>query len=243
LLYLPRTNRHDLHRMKIKSKILNATIALLICLPSFLLAKEPEHADTKKVASADALALLKAGNQRFTASKLEHPRQTAARRSEVATGQNPFAIVIGCADSRTSPEVVFDQGLGDLFVVRVAGNVLNDQIIGSIEYAVEHFGTQLIVVLGHERCGAVQAARETIAAKTEAPGHIQSLVKALQPAVEATTGADVEATAKTNEMNMAQALRDSAPILKEKVTAGALMVVPAHYDLDTGAVEFLNDKK
>jgi carbonic anhydrase len=229
--------------MRIKSKILNAAITLVI-LPSFLLAKEPEHADTaKKVAPADALALLKAGNQRFTTSKLQHPRQTAARRSEVATGQNPFAIVIGCADSRTSPEVVFDQGLGDLFVIRVAGNVLNEQIIGSIEYAVEHFGTQLIVVLGHERCGAVQAAREIIAAKTEAPGHIQSLVKALQPAVEATKGADEETTAKTNEMNMAQTLRDCTPILKEKVTGGALSVLAAHYDLDTGAVEFLNDKK
>jgi carbonic anhydrase len=149
--------------------------------------------------------------------------------------------VLACADSRTSPEVVFDQGLGDLFVLRVAGNVLNDETIGSIEYAVDHLGTQLIVVLGHERCGAVQAARDTIAAKTEAPGHIQSLVKAIQPAVEATIGADAETTAKANEMNVAQALRDSAPILKEKVAAGSLAVVAAHYDLDTGAVEFHKD--
>src|SRR4029079_7745052 len=94
---------------------------------------------------------------------------------------------------------VFDEGLGDLFVVRVAGNVLNDETLGSIEYAVDHLGAQLIVVLGHERCGAGAAARDTIAAKGEAPGHIQSLVKAIAPAVEATVGKDAEATAKANE--------------------------------------------
>jgi carbonic anhydrase len=157
----------------------------------------------------------------------------------VATSHYPFAIVIGCADSRTSPEVIFDQGLGDIFVVRVAGNVLNDEAVGSIEYAVEHLGAQLIVVLGHERCGAIKAARDTIAAKAEAPGHIQSLVKAIQPAVEATAGADVEATAKANVQNVVQTLRDSAPILKEMVTVGTISVVGAYYDLDTGAVEFL----
>ncbi len=228
--------------MKNKSRILNATIALLICLPSALPAKEPEHADTApKVAPAEALARLKAGNQRFSTNKMQHRNQTAERRAELATGQHPFAIVLACADSRTAPEVVFDQGLGDLFVVRVAGNVLNDETIGSIEYAVDHLGAQLIVVLGHERCGAVAAARDTIAAKAEAPGHIQSLVKAIQPAVEATMGADAETTAKANEMNVAQALRDSAPILKEKVAAGTLSVVAAHYDLDTGAVEFPKD--
>ena len=230
--------------MKINPKILNAGIALLISLPSFLSAKEPEHPDTsKKVAPADALALLKAGNQRFSSNKPEHRNQSAERRAELATGQHPFAIVLACADSRTSPELVFDQGLGDLFVVRVAGNVVNDEILGSIEYAVEHLGSQLIVVLGHERCGAVAAARDIIASKAEVTDHIQSLVKALQPAVEATTNADVETTAKTNEMNVAKTLRESVPDLKAKVDAGALMVVPAHYVLDTGVVEFLSDKK
>ena len=91
-------------------------------------------------------SLLKAGNQRFVAGKLEHPRQTAKRRTELATGQRPFAVVLGCADSRTAPEVIFDQGLGDVFVVRVAGNVLNDETIGSIEYAVEHLNVPLCVV-------------------------------------------------------------------------------------------------
>ncbi len=208
---------------------------------SYLSAKDPAPAAAPKVSAADALAQLKAGNQRFVSGKLEHPNQTAARRLDLAAGQHPFAIVLACADSRTAPELVFDQGLGDVFVLRVAGNVLNDETIGSIEYAVEHLGSPLIVVLGHERCGAVAAARDTIAAKAQAPGHIQSLVKAIQPAVEATQGADVDATIKANVQNVAQALRASAPILKEKVAAGGLTVRGARYDLDTGAVEFFED--
>lgn len=229
--------------MKYKSCILTTAIATLLQgLSLTTTAKEPEHASTApKVSPTDALERLKAGNQHFVASKLEHPNQTAKRRTELATSQHPFAIVLGCADSRTSPEMLFDQGLGDLFVIRVAGNVLNDETVGSIEYAVEHLGAQLIVVLGHERCGAIKAAREVIAAKAKAPGHIQSLVEAIAPAVEATTGADAEATAKANALNVAEALRNSAPILKEKIEKGQVAVVGAHYDLDSGVVEFLKD--
>jgi carbonic anhydrase len=229
--------------MKSNCSILNAAFAAtLFSLSTAIIAKEPEHpAGPPSIAPAEALERLKAGNQHFVASKLEHPRQTAKRRTELADSQHPFAVVLACADSRTSPELVFDQGLGDVFVVRVAGNVLNDETVGSIEYAIEHLGTRLIVVLGHERCGAIKAARETIAAKGEAPGHIQSLVRAIAPAVEATAGADGEATAKANELNVAKALRESAPILKEMVEKGTISVVAAHYDLDTGAVEFLKD--
>jgi carbonic anhydrase len=228
--------------MKSNSTIRTAIAAILLCLPFGIIAKEPEHANSHpKVSPADALALLKAGNQRFVTGKLEHPRQTAKRRTELATGQRPFAVVLGCADSRTAPELLFDQGLGDVFVIRVAGNVLNDETIGSIEYAVDHLGAQLIVVLGHERCGAIAAARETIAAKTEAPGHIQSLVRAIAPVVEATSGADAETTAKANEMHVAGELRKSEPILKAMIDKGEVTVVAAHYDLDTGAVEFLKD--
>ena len=229
--------------MKSKSPLMTAAIAaILLSLPLGAIAKEPEHADAApKVSPTEALARLKTGNERFVASKLEHPRQSAARRTELATSQHPFAIVLACADSRTSPELVFDQGLGDVFVVRVAGNVLNDETVGSIEYAVDHLGAQLIVVLGHERCGAIAAARETITAKGVAPGHIQSLVKAIAPAVEATAGQDAEATARENERHVAKELRESAPILKELVEKGTVSVVAAHYDLDTGAVEFLKD--
>src|SRR6059036_1627413 len=114
------------------------------------------------------------------------------RREELAKSQHPFAVVLGCSDSRVPPEIVFDQGLGDLFVLRVAGNVINDESLGSIEYAVDHLAVRLIVVLGHQRCGAVKAEKDTIAAKGEAPGHIQSLVTAIKPAVEATVNRDLD---------------------------------------------------
>ncbi|HEX9781477.1 MAG TPA: carbonic anhydrase [Opitutaceae bacterium] len=214
--------------------------ALLPCLVPGTTAGEAAHAGAAaKVSPADAITRLKDGNQRFVTGKLQHPRQSAQRRTQQATSEQPFAIVLGCADSRAAPEVIFDQGLGDVFVVRVAGNVLNDETAGSIEYAVEHLGAQHIVVLGHERCGAVTAARETIAAKSRAPGHIHSLVEAIQPAVEATMGADVETTIKANVLNVAQALRESTPILEEKVSSDLVSVVGARYDLDTGAVDFL----
>lgn len=228
--------------MKLKLQILVPVTALATCLAATMLVRAADHGASPKVAPSDALALLKDGNKRFVSGSLTHPHQTTVRRSELATGQHPFAVVLGCADSRTSPEVVFDQGLGDLFVLRVAGNVLNDETVGSIEYAVEHLGAQLIIVLAHERCGAVNAARDTIKAKTEAPGHIQSLVKAISPAVKATAGADAEATIKANAINVAKALRDSEPFLKEKASAGKIKVVGAHYDLDTGVVEFLSEE-
>src|SRR4029434_7610609 len=104
----------------------------------------------------------------------------AKQREELANAQRPFAVIVSCSDSRVPPEIVFDQGLGDLFVLRVAGNVIDDHSLGSIESAVDNWPVRLIVVLGHQRCGAVKAAKETIAAKTEAPAHIQSLVSAIQ---------------------------------------------------------------
>jgi carbonic anhydrase len=223
---------------------LSLVIASLFVTSQSAIPKTPEHADNSaKVAAADALARLKAGNQRFVAGKLQHPHQDSKRRTELATGQQPFAIVLGCADSRTSPEVLFDQGLGDLFVIRVAGNIIDDHVLASIEYAVEHLGAQLVVVLGHQRCGAVQAAKETIDSKAEAPAHINSLVTAIRPAVEATRGADVEATAKANVDNVVQSLRSSEPVLKKEVEAKAISVVGAYYNLDTGAVAFTEEKK
>jgi carbonic anhydrase len=223
---------------------LSLLIASLVLSGQSALTETPRHAEQPaKVAPADALVRLKAGNQRFIAGKLQHPHQNPKRRAELVTGQRPFAIVLGCADSRTSPEVLFDQGLGDLFVVRVAGNILNDHVLGSIEYAVEHLGAQLIVVLGHQHCGAVQAAKETLDSKAEAPAHLNSLVTAIQPAVEATRGADLEATIKANIENVVQSLRSSEPVLKKEVKAGAITVLGAYYDLGTGAVAFTEEKK
>src|SRR6266576_3479183 len=168
--------------------------------------------------------------------------QAAKRRAELTKTQHPFAVILSCSDSRVPPEIVFDQGLGDLFVVRVAGNVIDDHGLGSIEYAVDHLGARLIVVLGHQSCGAVKAAKETIAAKSKAPGHIQSLVTAIRPAVEATAKDDLDTTIKANVKNVVQALRSSTPILKAKVDSGDIRVIGGYYSLDTGAVTFLEGK-
>jgi carbonic anhydrase len=207
-------------------------------------AEEPhKKSDGKSITTEEALKKIKEGNLRYVAGTAEHPHQTAVRRTELATGQTPFAIVLGCADSRTAPEVIFDQGLGDLFVVRVAGNIVNDETLASMEYAVEHLGSKLIVVLGHERCGAVKAAKETVAANATAPGHIQSLVEAIKPAVIKTSDGDVEATAKANVKHVTKLIKETAPILKEKIESGAVSVVGAKYDLDTGVVEFFAESE
>jgi len=214
----------------------------LIWINQLAQAADPPHSDQPSVASAEAISKLKDGNGRYTSGNLQHPGQTTERRAELAKTQHPFAAIVCCSDSRVPPEVVFDQGLGDLFIVRVAGNVINDEGLGSIEYTVDHLGTRLILVLGHQRCGAVDAARETIAAKGKAPGHIQSLVTAIKPAVEATAKEDLDATIKANVKHVVQALRSSTPILKAKVDSGQIQVIGGYYSLDTGAVTFLDEK-
>ena len=236
----------------------------VLCCKQLACAADPTHADQPVVLPAEAISRLKEGNGRYMSGNQQHPHESseertymatnsyenlgmsaaeaAKRRAELTKSQHPFAIVLGCADSRVPPEIVFDQGLGDLFVVREAGNVIDDHSLGSIEYAVDHLAVRLIVVLGHQRCGAVKAAKETIAAKTKAPAHIQSLVTAIQPAVEATAKGDLNATIDANVKNVAQALRSSVPILKSKVDSGELKVVGAYYSLDTGSVAFMDEK-
>lgn len=208
----------------------------------FAQAADPAHSDQPSVAPAEAISKLKDGNGRYTSGNLQHPGQTAERRAELTKSQHPFAAVIGCADSRIPPEIVFDQGLGDLFICRVAGNVVDDQSLGSIEYAVDHLGVRLILVLGHQDCGAVKAAKATIAAKGKAPGHIESVLTAIQPAVQATAKDDLDATIKANVKNVVGALRSSTPILKAKVDSGQVQVIGSYYSLDTGAVTFLEEK-
>jgi len=205
-------------------------------------ASDPAHAEQSSVAPAEGISRLKEGNGRYTNGNPQHPRQSSEEREKLTKSQHPFAIVLGCADSRVPAEIVFDQGLGDLFVVRVAGNVIDDQSLGSIEYAVDHLAVRLIVVLGHQRCGAVKAAKDTIAANGKAPGHIQSLVTAIEPAVEETTKGDLNATIEANVKNVKQALCSSTPILKPKVDSGELKVVGAYYSLDTGTVAFMDEK-
>ncbi len=186
----------------------------------------------------EALAKLMAGNERYVAARVEHPRQDAARRAELGNRQNPFAIILGCSDSRVPPEVIFDQGLGDLFIIRVAGNIVDDVVLGSIEYAAEHLHTPLIVVLGHSKCGAVSA---TVAGG-ELAGHLPSLAKTIQPAVDRAktqSGDLINNSIRENALLMAGQLRSSEPLLAKLVKAGKLEVLAARYDLDSGKVDLL----
>ena len=230
---------------------------------------EPADRDRPIISPTEAISRLKEGNGRFIAGNMQHPHessderafiaknsyenpdalslgmtseQAAKRRAELTKSQHPFAIILSCSDSRVPPELVFDEGLGDLFIVRVAGNVLNDEGLGSIEYGVDVLGARLIVVLGHQSCGAVDAAMKTVAAKGKAPGHIQSLVTAIKPVVVATPKADLETTIKANVKHVADALRSSTPILKGKVDSGDIQVIGGYYTLDSGAVTFLDGK-
>src|SRR5437762_10269233 len=226
-------------KARLTSLLLSIT---LLGTNQFVRAADPAHSDQPSVAPAEAISKLKEGNGRYTSGNLQHPGQTTERRTELAKTQHPFAGIVCCSDSRVPPEIVFDQGLGDLFIVRVAGNVINDEGLGSIEYTVDHLGTRLILVLGHQRCGAVDAARETIAAKGKAPGNIESLVTAIKPAVEATAKDDLETTVKANVRNVVDTLRASTPILKAEVDSGKIQVIGGYYNLDTGAVTFLEGK-
>ncbi len=184
-----------------------------------------------------ALAKLKEGNARFSSSKVSQGKPTAAKRAETAQAQHPFAIVLGCADSRTAPEIVFDQNIGDLFVVRTAGNLVDEHALGSIEYAVDHLDARLIVVLGHTRCGAVTAAL----ASDTAPGHVQSLVRDIQPAVKAAKGKDgnvTDLTVAENARLMAAKIRNEASLGE---FAKEVRIISGVYDLDTGKVEWAKD--
>ncbi|MCX6247392.1 MAG: carbonic anhydrase [Bacteroidetes bacterium] len=224
--------------MKNQKYIISILIAgiLMVGVSDRIQAKgDDQKAGTVK--PAQAKQLLVEGNARFVSGKSIHPRQNADRRSELTNSQHPFAIVLGCADSRTGPEIIFDQGLGDLFVVREAGNVIDDHTIGGIEYAVEHVHVKLVVVLGHQRCGAIAAARDTAGAD----GHIKSLLVTIQPAVNATKGQDAEATCKAHVQNMVHALQTSEPVLKKLVQSGEIKIVGAYYSLETGAVSFLEE--
>src|SRR4030095_11137375 len=253
-----------------ETQLASCFVAVTLLAPNqFPLAADPTHPDQPIVSPAEAISKLKEGNGRFTAGNMQHPHesgdersymatnsyenagmtflgmsaeQAAKRRTELAKSQHPFAIIVSCSDSRVPPELVFDQGIGDLFVLRVAGNVINDESLGSIEYAVDHLAVRLILVLRHQRCGAVKAARETIAAKGKASGHIESLVTAIKPAVESTVNDDLDATIKANVKHVVDALRSSKPILKAKVDSGDVKVIGGYYSLDTGTVTFLEEK-
>ena len=198
----------------------------------------------------EALARLRDGNRRFVAGVRSLDTLTSqTRRSEFVAGQNPFAVILGCSDSRVPVELVFDQGLGDLFVIRVAGNIVAASQIGSVEFAAAQFGTPLVVVLGHTRCGAVQATLDELQRPTENQSrNLRSIVDRIRPAVEGLLetelSRDREALARqavrANVRVSTNFLRHGSPILEELIEHGKLLVVGAEYALETGRVEFFD---
>lgn len=216
-------------------KVLSVFVALamfqLYCLAN-------EH--SSGISAKDALSKLKSGNSRYVKMHLKHPNQTIKRRDELTKGQHPFVAILSCSDSRVPAEIIFDQGLGDIFVIRNAGNVLDDHVIGSIEYAVVHVGVKLIVVMGHESCGAVGAAL----AHNHESKYIESIVKSIEPAVEVSTGtgtALANDTAKNNAKLAVKSLLECNPELSAYIKEHNVMAIPAFYNLSTGKVEFLNN--
>ena len=184
----------------------------------------------------DVKSRLKEGNARFIKDGLNRNLQDDSRRQDLTGGQEPFAIVLSCADSRVVPELAFDTGLGELFVVRVAGNVANTSSLASIEYAVAHCGSQVIVVLGHQSCGAVTAA----ASGGDNGYNLNHLLSHITPALAASeNGAEINDIVKTNARINAQNLIDRSSIIKGAVDAGKLEILPAYYHLDSGSVTFL----
>ncbi len=191
----------------------------------------------------EALKKLMDGNQRYVTGNLAQKDLGDAKRQELAKGQKPFAIVVTCSDSRVAPELLFDQGLGDIFVVRVAGNVIDSIELGSIEYAAEHLHSPLIIVLGHEKCGAVTAALE---AKGNPTGNIGSIVKKILPAAQeakkkgGTKDEILEAAIKENVKNTAKDIIKKSKIIRHLSHKGEVKVVAGEYSLTTGKIEMID---
>lgn len=202
-----------------------------------LLAAAPDHPQSELSPEA-AFKQLMEGNQRFVAAKRLNPHQDITRLTEVAAGQAPFAAILSCADSRVVPEIVFDQGIGDLFIVRVAGNIAITEDIASEEYAVGVLGVPLLVVLGHGKCGAVKAALEG----GELPGVIESLTFAIKPAIVASEGQPGDRLTNAVKANVRLQLQrlQSSSIISAALNQSKLKIVGAYYDLETGEVSLVS---
>ena len=202
------------------------------------------------IPAREALERLQEGNRRFVAEvRASSVRTSAARRRELAESQEPFAIILGCSDSRVPAEIVFDQGLGDLFVIRVAGNIVAPSQVGSVEFAASQFGTRLVVVLGHSECGAVAATVETLQRPTEPESaNINSIVARIRPSVETLLATDlrhdrdalVRQAVRANIRASANQLRHGSDVLERLIEKGGLQVVGAEYSLGTGVVCFFD---
>ncbi len=201
-------------------------------------------AQQSAITPAQALEKLEAGNARFVAGKLEH-RDWPQQRAATAAGQYPFAVVLSCIDSRVSSEIIFDQGFGDIFNARVAGNVLDDEILGSLEFATKIAGAKLIAVIGHTHCGAVKGA-----CSGAQLGHLTGLLdkiapsvaeaKVKLPGVAPTDGNFIEEVAELNVHHVRQQIREQSPVLRELIDSGKVGLVGGIYDLDSGKVQFFN---
>jgi len=203
------------------------------------------------ITGSEALARLREGNRRFASELLGSAAETSeSRRRALVAGQEPFAIILGCSDSRVPAEIVFDQGLGDLFVIRVAGNIVAPSQIGSVEFAAEMFGTRLVVVLGHTKCGAIMATIDELERPSERRSpNLRSIVDRVRPAVEgvieAGRGLDREAlirhAGRANIRASVDHLRHGSEILERLIDRDGLLVVGAEYSLETGEVTFFDD--
>ena len=211
----------------------NFTLSILASLSLFstTFAATPTNPD-------QSLAKLLKGNARYVSGQSTKPRQSESRRLELASDQKPFAVVVTCADSRTSPEIIFDQGIGDVFVTRLAGGVVDDAALGSIEYAVRVLGSKIILVTGHEDCGAVKAAMQG----GSFPGHFSAFIKLINPGIASvknsknpTTSAAVDANARYIASNLPK----RSAILASHIKDGSLKILPAHYNFVTGRVTVL----
>jgi carbonic anhydrase len=205
------------------------------------------HGPATDLTPQGALDLLKQGNADFVNDVPSQAPVSRERRLEIAQGQTPFAVLVGCSDSRVSPEILFERGLGELFIVRNAGNVLDTAAMGSVEYAVGNLGVPLVLVLGHERCGAVGAALSVVGENATFPGSIGHMVDPILPAAikaRAEAGAEVpeeqvfEAAVRENVARVVGELRTASSVLAGPLAEGRVMVVGAYYDLDEGRVDF-----
>ncbi|MFD9335015.1 carbonic anhydrase [Streptomyces sp. NPDC060028] len=201
--------------------------------------------DTPILTPAQAFEMLRAGNQRFVSGTPEHPNQDAARRSEIAPAQNPFAVLFGCSDSRLAAEIIFDQGLGDLFVVRTAGHVTGPEVLGSIEYGASVLNCPLVVVLGHDSCGAVAAARAAVEDGVAAPGYVRDVIERVTPSVLAarsaglTQDSDIIAEHTRHTVDL---LLDRSRVLADHVKAGQTAVVGLSYRLSDGSAHLVTTR-
>ena len=201
------------------------------------------------ISAREALERLREGNRRFVSDvRSSEALASGARRNELAAGQAPFAIILGCSDSRVPAEIVFDQGLGDLFVIRVAGNIVASSQVGSVEFAAARFGTRLVVVLGHSQCGAILATLEELQQPTDQSRNLRSIVDRVRPSVEALLATElrhdpealVRQAVRANIRASADHLRHGSEVLEQLVQTNGLLVVGAEYSLETGIVEFFD---